>query len=130
MLPTAFLQKTGTAMSSSHPLELHAPGWHDEARTPVVDNKYYDRATGEIRTASEGDHQEYMGPPSVDILIRSQHVDTVQCATAPRERSHGDAPGPQHEGGRGEEVGAGFGHGHNVFDPYCFVSRIATGGIY
>ncbi len=66
-------------MSSSHALEFHGPGWHDEARTPVVDGKYYDRATGEIRTASDGDHQEYMGPPAVDIVIRSQHIDTVQC---------------------------------------------------
>ncbi|OAR00554.1 hypothetical protein LLEC1_07018 [Akanthomyces lecanii] len=66
-------------MSSSHPLEFHGPGWHYEARTPVVDGKYYDRATGEIRAASDDDHQEYMGPPAVDIVIRSQHIDTVQC---------------------------------------------------
>ncbi|CAI7565639.1 unnamed protein product [Penicillium crustosum] len=64
-------------MSSTHPLEFHAPGWHDEERTPIVDGKYYDRATGEIRLASEGDYQEYMGPPAVDIIVRSQHIDTV-----------------------------------------------------
>lgn len=67
-------------MSSTHSLEFHGPGWHDEARTPVVDGKYYDRATGEIRLAADGDHQEYMGPPSVDIIIRSVHIDTVQCS--------------------------------------------------
>ncbi|ATY66018.1 hypothetical protein CCM_00212 [Cordyceps militaris CM01] len=66
--------------SALHPLEFHSPGWHEESRTPVIDNKYYDRATGEIRTAVEGDHQEYTGPPGVDIIIRSQHIDTVQCA--------------------------------------------------
>ena|ERR1711934_483373 len=66
-------------MDSRHPLEFHGPGWHDEARTPVVDGKYYDPATGEIRTASDGDHQEYTGPPGVDIIIRSQHIDTVEC---------------------------------------------------
>lgn len=66
-------------MSSTHPLEFHAPGWHDEGKTPVVDGKYYDRATGEIKLA-DGDYQEYMGPPSVDILIRSVHCDTSHCA--------------------------------------------------
>ncbi|KAJ6437232.1 Glycoside hydrolase, subgroup, catalytic core [Purpureocillium lavendulum] len=68
------------SMSRSHPLEFHAPGWHDEGRTPVVDGKYYDRATGEVRLAADGDHQEYLGPPAVDIIVRSQHIDTVQCA--------------------------------------------------
>ncbi|UNI13277.1 hypothetical protein JDV02_000034 [Purpureocillium takamizusanense] len=67
-------------MSLSHPLEFHCPGWHDEGRTPVVDGKYYDRATGEVRLAADGDHQEYIGPPAVDIIVRSQHIDTVQCA--------------------------------------------------
>lgn len=66
-------------MSSLHRLEFHGPGWHDESRTPVVDGKYYDRATGQVRTAPDGDHQEYSGPPSVDIIIKSQHIDTVHC---------------------------------------------------
>jgi len=66
-------------MSSLHPLEFHAPGWHDKGRTPVVDGKYYDRETGAVRLASEGDHQEYMGPPAVDIVVKSQHIDTVHC---------------------------------------------------
>ncbi|CAI7656859.1 unnamed protein product [Penicillium viridicatum] len=66
-------------MSSTHPLEFHAPGWHDEERTPVVDGKYCDRATGEIKLASDGDHQESMGPPAVDIIVRSQHIDTIKC---------------------------------------------------
>ncbi|KJZ73141.1 hypothetical protein HIM_07525 [Hirsutella minnesotensis 3608] len=67
-------------MSLSHPLAFHAPGWHDEERTPIVDGKYHDRATGEIRLAPDGDHQEYLGPPAVDVVIRSQHIDTLQCA--------------------------------------------------
>jgi hypothetical protein len=66
-------------MSLSHPLEFHAPGWHDEGRTPIVDGKYYDRVTGEVHSAADGDHQEYMGPPSVDIIIKSQHIDTIHC---------------------------------------------------
>ena len=63
----------------SHSLEFHGPGWHDEAHTPIVEGKYYDRATGEVRVAAEGTYQEYMGPPSVDIVINSLHEDTVQC---------------------------------------------------
>lgn len=59
---------------------FHGPGWHYEAQTPVVDGKYYDRATGEIKLASDGDHQEYMGPPSVDIIIRSVHIETIECS--------------------------------------------------
>lgn len=67
-------------MSGLHPLEFHAPGWHDDAKTPVVDGRYYDRAAGEVKTAIDGDgHQEYMGPPSVDIIVQSIHEDTNQC---------------------------------------------------
>ncbi|KAJ5338647.1 hypothetical protein N7452_005375 [Penicillium brevicompactum] len=67
-------------MSTSHPLSFHGPGWHDEAQTPVVDGKYCDRATGEIKLAADGGYQEYMGPPAVDILIRSVHIDTIECS--------------------------------------------------
>ncbi|OAQ86670.1 hypothetical protein VFPBJ_00710 [Purpureocillium lilacinum] len=63
--------------SSKHPEELFTPGWHDVAQTPVVDGKYYDRGTGEIRTAT--DHQEYSGPPAVDIIIYSIHEGTTEC---------------------------------------------------
>ncbi|OAQ62869.1 hypothetical protein VFPPC_16392 [Pochonia chlamydosporia 170] len=60
-----------------HPLEIYTPGWHSDVRTPVVDGKYYDKKTGELRIAS--DHEEYSGPPAVDIIIKSQHEDTCQC---------------------------------------------------
>lgn len=65
-----------TTYKPEHPQEFYAPGWHGEARTPVVDGKYYDRATGELRVASGG---EYGGPPEVDIIISSIHEDTTQC---------------------------------------------------
>ena len=68
-------------MSSRHPLEFFAPGWHNEVRTHVVDGKYYDRATGNVCFASDDDHQEWSGPPSVDIIVKSQHIDTVHCTT-------------------------------------------------
>ena len=57
--------------------EVHGPGWHADARTPVIDGRYYDPKTGELRAATG--HQEYLGPPAVDIIIRSQHEDTTQC---------------------------------------------------
>src|SRR3569833_1194453 len=55
--------------SSLHLLEFHALGCHVKGRTPVVDGKYYDRETGAVRLASEGDHQEYMGLPAVDFDV-------------------------------------------------------------
>jgi len=61
----------------SHPLEFHAPGWHGEANTPVIDGKYCDRATGELRDSNN--HEEYAGPPAVDIVVKSLHADTSQC---------------------------------------------------
>ncbi|KAF7189752.1 hypothetical protein HII31_08859 [Pseudocercospora fuligena] len=57
---------------------FHSPGWHYTHQTPVIDNKYIDRVTGEIKTATG--HEEFLGPPAVDIIIRSQHEETVQCA--------------------------------------------------
>ena len=73
--------------------EFHAPGWHSEERTPVVDGKYIDRATGDVKTlataaandtsdASDGDGaaQEYMGPPSVDVVVMSVSGATSSCA--------------------------------------------------
>ncbi|CAK7203115.1 hypothetical protein SEUCBS139899_005844 [Sporothrix eucalyptigena] len=41
---------------STHPLEFHSPGWHGDARTPVVDGKYYDRATGKLSSIRDDDH--------------------------------------------------------------------------
>lgn len=60
-----------------HPKQIFAPGWHGDANTPVIDNKYCDRKTGKI--CSSHDHSEYSGPPAVDIIIKSQHIDTVGC---------------------------------------------------
>lgn len=66
-----------SAIELGHPLAIHTPGWHADARTPVVDDKYYDRNTGELRVASN--YQTYSGPPAVDIIINSQHEDTCRC---------------------------------------------------
>ncbi|EPE05912.1 hypothetical protein F503_08443 [Ophiostoma piceae UAMH 11346] len=67
--------------------EFHAPGWHGEERTPVVDGKYIDRATGDVKTLKTADvrddddvAQEYMGPPSVDVFVMSIHDATSSCA--------------------------------------------------
>ncbi|UNI24511.1 hypothetical protein JDV02_010250 [Purpureocillium takamizusanense] len=65
------------ACGLTHPLEFHTPGWHAAANTPVVDGKYLDRATGQVRTAA--DHVEYDGPPAVDIIIRNVHESSVEC---------------------------------------------------
>lgn len=57
---------------------IDGPGWHEHAKTPVVDGKYVDRETGEIRTA-EPHSAEYLGPPAVDIIIQAIHADVTQC---------------------------------------------------
>ena len=66
-------------MSSAHvaekPKEVHGPVWHGEARTPVIDGKYHDPATDELRVAS-GDHGYYLGPPAVDMIVHSIHEAT------------------------------------------------------
>lgn len=64
---------------SDHPLTFHGPGWHGEERTPVVDGKYYDRATGEVCSVPDSGHQEYLGPPAVDIIISSLHEDSCNA---------------------------------------------------
>ncbi|PYH94517.1 hypothetical protein BO71DRAFT_398798 [Aspergillus ellipticus CBS 707.79] len=53
-----------------HPDELHVPGWHAESNRPIVDGKYHDPATGELRAATG---HEYAGPPAVDIVITNLH---------------------------------------------------------
>ena len=56
------------------------PTWHDIGESPVVDGRYIDRTTGTVVAAPEGDgHQEYMGPPAVDVIVQSIHEDTTQC---------------------------------------------------
>ncbi|CAG9991004.1 unnamed protein product [Clonostachys byssicola] len=62
-----------------YPLSIHTPGWHGEGKTPVVDGKYIDRKTGKLCTAADDDHQEYEGPPAVDVIVKSQHADTTHC---------------------------------------------------
>ncbi|KAF4987445.1 hypothetical protein FDECE_15435 [Fusarium decemcellulare] len=59
-----------------HPDEFHVPGWDEEAKRPIVDGKYNDPKTGELRTAAG---YEYSGPPAVDIVVTSLHEDTTQC---------------------------------------------------
>lgn len=67
-------------MILEHPLAFHAPGWHDTGHSPVVNGRYIDRTTGEAVAATDSDgHQEYMGPPAVDIIVMSIHEDTTQC---------------------------------------------------
>ncbi|VUC29236.1 unnamed protein product [Clonostachys rosea] len=62
-----------------HPLSIYIPGWHAEGKTPVVGGKYLDSKTEKVRTAAEDEHQEYEGPPAVDVIVKSQHVDTAHC---------------------------------------------------
>ncbi|CAG9944031.1 unnamed protein product [Clonostachys rosea f. rosea IK726] len=61
-------------MASKHPLAIDSPGWHGEAKTPVIDGKYIDRKTGKICLAGPHD-QEFLGPPAVDIVINSIYSD-------------------------------------------------------
>lgn len=51
---------------------FHTPGWHGEADTPVVDDKYIDKDTGEL-VIVPSDHAEYLGPPAIDIVISCLH---------------------------------------------------------
>ncbi|KAL4878031.1 hypothetical protein BJY04DRAFT_221601 [Aspergillus karnatakaensis] len=60
----------------SHPSGIHTPPWDATGKRPIVDGKYNDPITGEIRTAS-GD--EYAGPPSVDIIITNTHESSGEC---------------------------------------------------
>lgn len=63
----------------THDLSFHAAGWHADLHTPVVDNKYYDPATGELVTTVERDHHEYQGPPAVDLVITSFYEGADTC---------------------------------------------------
>ena len=66
---------TRPAARTLHPYEFFAPGWHPEGLTPVVNNRYVDRGTGEIRETA--DRRRYAGPPYVDVIITNLHEDTV-----------------------------------------------------
>jgi len=54
-----------------HPDEFHATPWDAHANRPVVDGKYQDPVTGELRTACGSIRG---GPPSVDIVIMNINV--------------------------------------------------------
>ncbi|KAF4964381.1 hypothetical protein FSARC_7680 [Fusarium sarcochroum] len=59
-----------------HLEQFYSPGWDGDSRQPVVDGKYHDPRTGELRKAEGG---AYLGPPAVDIIIMSIHEDTNHC---------------------------------------------------
>ncbi|CAG9938465.1 unnamed protein product [Clonostachys rosea f. rosea IK726] len=65
-------------------LRFHDPGWHGDLKTPVVDGKYMDPKSGEIKAieddVTEDGHPGYCGgPPAVDIIVKSIHEDTIGC---------------------------------------------------
>lgn len=51
---------------------FHSPPWHEDERTPIVDNKIISRNTGELLP---GNGAGYLGPPAVDIVISNIHCD-------------------------------------------------------
>ncbi|KAM6510089.1 hypothetical protein FALCPG4_017717 [Fusarium falciforme] len=63
--------------------EFHPIHWDAEANRPVVDGKYNDPKTEELRTSTG---TVYTGPPSVDIIIMNLHEDSnegIYRATRP-----------------------------------------------
>ena len=63
-----------SSVQTARPRPFHAPSWHGDARTPVVDGRYEDPETGVIHVATDA---EYCGgPPEVDIIILSIHEET------------------------------------------------------
>ena len=63
-----------TAATQSHSFD--SPVWDMESERPIVDGKYNDPVTGEIRKATGC---SYYGPPAVDIIVTSIHADTAGC---------------------------------------------------
>lgn len=63
-------------MTSNYQSRVYGPGWHESARTPVVDGKHIDPQTGEVRTSTGA---EYSGPPAVDLYILSIEEKTMDC---------------------------------------------------
>ncbi|RAH63296.1 hypothetical protein BO85DRAFT_444592 [Aspergillus piperis CBS 112811] len=53
-----------------HPDELHTPSWHAASNRPIVDGKFNDPETGEVRDAGG---LVFSGPPAVDIIITNIH---------------------------------------------------------
>lgn len=60
-------------MSSTSGDEFHAIYWDAEANRPIVDGKYIDPKTGELRPSTGA---AYTGPSSVDIIIINLHEDS------------------------------------------------------
>ncbi|KAJ4320928.1 hypothetical protein N0V84_005632 [Fusarium piperis] len=74
---------SSTSGNSLHGDEFHPVHWDAKAKRPIVDDKYNDPKTGELRTSTRA---IYMGPPSVDIIIMNLHEDSnegIYCATRP-----------------------------------------------
>lgn len=65
-----------SAFEPDHPDEIHCPDWHYEANRPIVDGKYNDPKTGELRAL---DGSVFSGPPAVDIVVMSIREITVDC---------------------------------------------------
>ncbi|EHA24582.1 hypothetical protein CBS76997_6667 [Aspergillus niger] len=59
--------------SRQHPDEIHTPSWHAASNRPIVDGKYNDPETGEVRNATGF---EFSGPPAVDVIITNLHEDS------------------------------------------------------
>ncbi|CAG9939670.1 unnamed protein product [Clonostachys rosea f. rosea IK726] len=66
-------------------LEFHDPGWHGVLKTPVVDGKYIDPKSGELRTITNDDTSPgyYSGPPAVDIVIQNVATDGIYRMAQP-----------------------------------------------
>ncbi|KAM0425974.1 hypothetical protein ACHAPT_008913 [Fusarium lateritium] len=74
---------SSTSGDSLHEDEFHPISWDYEAKRPIVDSKYNDPKTGELRTSTGA---VYSGPPSVDIIIMNLHEDSnegIYRATRP-----------------------------------------------
>ncbi|GKZ36771.1 hypothetical protein AbraIFM66950_007968 [Aspergillus brasiliensis] len=56
-----------------HPDEFFTPGWDAESNRPVVDGKYHEPKTGELRPAIG---RQFAGPPAVDIIITNLHEES------------------------------------------------------
>ncbi|KAJ2981346.1 hypothetical protein NQ176_g2085 [Zarea fungicola] len=56
-----------------HPDEFDCPIWDYEANRPVVDGKFNDPKTGEVRIDTGAG---YLGPPAVDLIITNIHGDS------------------------------------------------------
>lgn len=63
-----------TTQSDMHPDEFHAPGWDEESKRPIIDGKYNDPKTGELREAKG---MVYSGPPAVDLVVMNLHEATA-----------------------------------------------------